>query len=358
MNKNEFSNEEISLKRLKLHFPRITISLLFFAIAVNGQSREVVILGSGDTMMGSWAEEIISDSGYAYPFQRLQNEISGADIFFTNLEAPFGTTGAAFDKRFTFRVKPALVNVLLQGGVNLVSLANNHTMDYGADCLRETIEVLKKNNIKYAGAGFNLKEARKSTIIEVKGKRIGFFSYSLTFPEEFWATDTSAGACFPYESFVFADVEALKQTVDFVIVACHWGAELKEQPKPYQIKFGHRLIDSGADLILGHHPHIVQGIENYKGKYIVYSLGNFIFGSYSESARDSFLFRLTLREPGETIAQLIPINVYNKEVDFRPEPLKDARYKAFLEKMNRLSSELNTDSIGISSKGLLSITKS
>jgi len=326
--------------------------------AANGQSQEIVILGSGDTMMGSWAESLISDSGYAYPFQHLQSEISGADIFFTNLEAPFGTTGAAFDKRFTFRVNPSLVDVLLAGEINLVSLANNHTMDYGADCLNETIDTLEKNNIKYAGAGFSLKEARKPAIIEVKGKRIGFLSYSLTFPEEFWATDTTAGTCFPYESFVFADVKSLKQTTDFVIVACHWGAELTEQPKPYQTKFGHRLIDSGANLILGHHPHIVQGIENYKGKYIVYSLGNFIFGSYSESARDSFLFRLTLREPGETIAQIIPINVYNKEVDLRPEPLKDARYKTFLEKMNRLSSELNADSIGISSEGFFSIVKS
>lgn len=358
MNKSGFSNKEIGLRQLNLHFLRIIFLLLLFVVATNGQSQEIVILGSGDTMMGSWAESLISDSGYAYPFQRLQSEISGADIFFTNLEAPFGTSGAAFDKRFTFRVKPALINVLLEGGINLVSLGNNHTMDYGADCLRETIEVLKKNNIKYAGAGFNLKEARKPTIMEVKGKRIGFLSYSLTFPEEFWATDTTAGTCFPYESFVFADVKSLKQNADFVIVACHWGAELTEQPKPYQTKLGHRLIDSGADLILGHHPHIVQGIENYKGKYIVYSLGNFIFGSYSESARDSFLFKLILHETNGATAQLIPINVYNKEVDFRPEPLKGKSYKAFLEKMNRLSSELNTHSIGISNEGFLSIAKS
>ncbi len=326
--------------------------------AVNVQAQDIVILGSGDTMMGSWAESLISDSGYAYPFQRLQSEISGADIFFTNLEAPFGATGAAFDKRFTFRVNPALVNVLLAGKINLVSLANNHTLDYGADCLSETINLLDKHNIKHAGAGFNLKEARKPAIIEAKGKRIGFLSYSLTFPEEFWATDTTAGTCFPYEEFVFADVKSLKQHVDFVIVSCHWGAELTEQPKPYQTKLGHRLIDSGADLILGHHPHIVQGIENYKGKYIVYSLGNFIFGSYSESARDSFLFKLILHETNEATAQLIPINVYNKEVDFRPEPLKGERYKTFFEKMIRLSSELNTHSIGISSEGFLSIIKS
>ncbi len=341
---------------------RYFIFYLSLAIALSGGSSEqegdIVILASGDTMMGSWAQRVLADSGYAYPFERLQEEIQGTDIFFTNLEAPFGTSGSAFDKKFTFRVNPDLVKVLRAGKINLVSLANNHIMDFGPACLQETMDVLRKNEIQFAGAGMNIKEACRPAILEIKNRKFGFLAYSLTFPEEFWASDTLPGTCFPYEEFVFNDVRKLKENTDFVIVSCHWSAELLEKPKPYQRKLGRRLIDSGADLILGHHPHVVQGIEVYQGKYIVYSLGNFIFGSYSDSARDSFLFKLVLKPDGQTNGRILPINVYNKEVNFRPAPLEGARKAAFIEKMNQLSSELNTGSFGISSEGFLSGIKS
>lgn len=340
----------------------IFISAVFFVSLFSGFAPEkndsFTIVASGDTMLGSWAEDVLSDSGYSYPFQYIGSEIGDPDIFFTNLEAPFGTGGEPFDKKFTFRVKPDLVNVLLAGKINLVSLANNHTMDYGAECLQQTFETLEENNIKYAGAGLNLKEARKPAILNIREKTVGFLSYSLTFPEEFWATDTTAGTCFPWEEFVLSDVKTLKDSCDFVIVSCHWGQELRETPKKYQKKLARQLIDNGADLILGHHPHIVQGIEIYKDKLIAYSLGNFIFGSYSESARDSYLLKINVTENNEILSQIIPISVYNKEVDFRPEILTGARKTQFIEHMNKISAELNTDSLGISSNGFVNIIKS
>jgi poly-gamma-glutamate synthesis protein (capsule biosynthesis protein) len=351
-------NKEINLFSIKV--------LLFFAVAIlpalifefmADETPSFTILATGDTMLGSWAENTLSDSGYSYPFQKIESDIAGADIFFTNLEAPFGTVGKPFEKRFTFRVKPGLVNVLLAGKINLVSLANNHTMDYGADCLQQTLEILDKHHIKYAGAGINLKEARKPAILSINNKKVGFLSYSLTFPEEFWATDTTAGTCFPAEEFVFQDVSRLKDSCDFVIVSCHWGQELMETPKEYQRELAHQLIDYGADVILGHHPHVVQGVEFYKDKLIAYSLGNFIFGSYSDKARDSFLLKITVLEDHRMVAQIVPINVYNKEVEFRPEPLASERKKQFIEKMNRLSLELNADSIGISSDGFINLVK-
>ena len=350
------------IKTHRCHIRAILVCLMLFpgfAINLQAQSeREIVILGTGDTMMGSWASQVIADSGVTYPFENLRNTVSGADVFFTNLEAPFGTAGTAFEKKFTFRVKPSLVQVLLDGGVNLVSLANNHIMDFGSICLDQTIETLQNNAIYYAGAGKNLKQARKPAIIEAKGKRIGFLAYSLTFPEEFWASDTSAGTCFPFEEFAFNDVRALKQQCDFVIISCHWGQELMETPKKYQVKLAHRLIDNGADLILGHHPHIVQGIEQYKDKWIAYSLGNFIFGSYSESARDSFIFKITVNEAFETTAQVIPINVYNKDVNFRPVILDGENRDAFFLKLKNLSVELNSGTFGITNEGMISINNS
>ncbi len=321
----------------------------------NGDS--LVILATGDTMLGSWAEITIPDSGFAYPFQYLTDYTETADIFFTNLEAPFGSGGTPFDKKYTFRVKPEMIEVLLAGKINLVSLANNHTMDFGPSCLQQTRELLDQHGIRHAGAGPNRKEARQPAIMEVKGKKIGFLAYSLTFPEEFWATDTSAGTCFPYEYFVFNDVARLDSTVDFVIVSCHWGQELMQTPKPYQVNLARRLIDHGADLILGHHPHVLQGVEFYKDRLIAYSLGNFIFGSYSESAKESILLRITLQSADISTVQAIPINVYNKEVDFRPLPLQGEMKEAFLHRWIRLSSELNSNPIGINSDGFISNNK-
>jgi poly-gamma-glutamate synthesis protein (capsule biosynthesis protein) len=309
-------------------------------------------------MLGSWAEIVIADSGYAYPFQSLKEITADADIFFTNLEAPFGTTGEIFEKEYTFRVKPDLVNVLLAGKINLVSLGNNHIMDYGVSALQETKQVLERNQIRYAGAGVNLAEARKPAILEIKEKKIGFLAYSLTFPEEFWASDSTPGTCFPYDTFVFKDVAALDKETDFVIVSCHWSQELLEYPKKYQINLAHRFIDNGADLILGHHPHVLQGIEWYKGKLIAYSLGNFIFGSYSEKAKDSMLLKITLQADDSIIAQVLPIKVYNKEVEFRPVPLAGEEKQDFIYNLAKLSMELNPSPIGINSDGKIKWKKS
>ncbi|NIW79969.1 MAG: CapA family protein, partial [Calditrichae bacterium] len=280
-----------------------------------------------------------------------------ADIIFTNLEAPFCNQPElkAFNKKYTFQVNPELVNVLKTGNINLVSLANNHIMDYGIDCLKETFQVLDEHQIQYAGAGLHLNEARKATIFNIKGKRIGFLAYSLTFPEEFWATDTSAGTCFPYEEFVFSDIRELNRTCDYVIISCHWGEELRETPKEYQVKLAHQFIDVGADLILGHHPHIVQGIELYKDKLIAYSLGNFIFGSYSENAKVSLLLKVTLNSNEFMNVQILPISVYNKEVEFQPVPLNEEQKGRFFEHLTQLSLELNIFPLGITNEGILKV---
>lgn len=317
----------------------------------------ITIIAAGDLMLGSWVEQVIADSGFAYPFKDIYPFTSDSDIFFANLEAPFGTKGEAFAKKYTFQVSPALIKVLIKGGVNLVSLGNNHIMDYGVESLKETIELLTRYKISFAGAGLNLFQARQPAILQVKGKKVGFLSYSLTFPEEFWATDTSAGTCFPYEEFVFQDVKELAQKTDLVIVSCHWGQELMNHPKEYQILLAHQLIDKGADIILGHHPHVIQGIEFYKGKPIVYSMGNFIFGSYSERAKESFLLKITWHNEEVMNFQILPISVYNKEVEFQPRRLQDADRELFFQNFKAMLRELNSDSIVISNDGLIKVFK-
>lgn len=330
----------------------ILLLLVTLLLAVHQNKDEpVTVIATGDTMLGSWIEEIIKEKGHSYPFVHIKEYLDSADLHITNLEAPFGKLGEPYDKQFTFRVDPDLVHVLRAGSVDIVSLANNHMMDYGPEPVQETRDLLDLHEILYAGAGSNLTEARQATIAEVNGKRIGFLSYSLTFPEEFWASDTSAGTCFPYASFVYKDVARLKNKTDFVIVACHWGQELRTTPKDYQVELAHNLIDNGADVILGHHPHVVQGIEFYKGKLIAYSLGNFVFASYSERARDSMMLQISLSNEAIMKARIVPINVYNREVDFQPVPLTGDGRHAFLQRMLLMSQELNSIPVGINNDG-------
>ncbi len=308
-------------------------------------------------MLGSWVIEVIEQNGMDYPFQHIRPMLEEADVIFANLEAPFTTGGHPFPKKYNFRVPPKMAEVLKAGGINLVSLANNHILDYGVEGLTETLETLKQWGIYFVGAGLDLQEARKPAILSIGDQKIGFLAYSLTFPEEFWATDSTAGTCFPFHHFVFQDVQDLKKEVDWVIISCHWGQELMDRPKPYQITLAHQLIDAGADVILGHHPHVIQGIEIYRGKPIVYSLGNFIFGSYSENAKVSMLVEIRFQTDATYELRIHPINVYNKEVEFQPKPLEGLSRQQFLTYLENLSRELNLSEVVISSDGKLTYKK-
>ncbi len=313
------------------------------------------LIAAGDLMVGSWVKEEIRRNGYDYPFRQIQPLLKEADLVFANLEAPFGTRGTPVEKTYTFLVDTALVGVLKAGRVNLVSIANNHILDYGEEALQETMQLLKRQGIAFGGAGRNLTEARRAALLQIKGTKIALVAYSLTFPKSFWATDSSAGACFPSHTFVYRDIQKLKRENDLVIVSCHWGEELRETPKPYQVKLAHRLINAGADVVLGHHPHVVQGIEVYRGKIIAYSLGNFIFGSYSENVRDSMILSLKFAGNEFLSGKVFPLWVYNREVNFQPRLLEGNARTRFLEKLNNLSRELNSGRDVISNDGIIGI---
>lgn len=330
-----------------------TFFVVFFLnwLSTTHATDTLTVIAAGDVMLDSWIEQIIPDSGYDYPFRHLNDFLHSADLVFANLEAPFGTTGEPFEKEFAFQVHPDLVQVLLAGNINLVSLANNHTLDYGPACLKETLKILDQHHIRYSGAGVTLSDARKPALINVRGKRVALLAYNLTFPQEFWATDTTAGTCFPYDTFVFQDIARADREADIVLVSCHWGQELNQTPRPYQIDFAHRAIDAGADVVLGHHPHVIQGMEFYRGKLIAYSLGNFVFASYSEKAKESMLLKLTWGKDDSLGVYVLPINVYNRDVNFQPAPLEGEQREAFFRHLIKLSGELNSLPLVISSDG-------
>lgn len=211
-----------------------------------------------------------------------QSVINSSDVFMVNEEFPFSDRGsAAADKQFTFRISPERVSLFREMGIDLVTVANNHTLDYGTEALLDTCRTLDDAGILRVGAGADLAEAKKPVIMEIKGKTIGFLGASRVIPEGSWnATAHGPGLLTTYDpGILLQEIKKAKEACDFVVVYVHWGIERDERPQEYQRSLGKQYIDAGADLVLGSHPHVLQGVEYYKGKPIVYSLGNFVFGS-------------------------------------------------------------------------------
>jgi poly-gamma-glutamate synthesis protein (capsule biosynthesis protein) len=284
---------------------------------------EFKIAAVGDIMLGGTATPELRKYGYDYPFELTAPIFKQAQIVFGNLEGPL-TAGGTIEanKQYVFRSPPDKVApALARAGFNIVSLANNHILDYGPPGLDDTRAALDRAGIRAVGAGRNLNEARAPAIMTAEGIAVAFLAYSLTFPEEFWAGPDQPGTAFGHERHVREDVAAARQRADIVVVSFHWGTEGETELRDYQITLARAAIDAGAIVVLGHHPHILQAVERYRQGVILYSLGNFIFGSYSRIATRSMISLITFRDKQLREIRLIPINVKNAEVVFQPKPL-------------------------------------
>ena len=244
----------------------------------------VHLLFSGDVYFSSHVLTAYDNAGGIHGVldEAYRDEISRADIYMANQEFPFSDRGTpAPDKQFTFRVPPERVSMMHELGIDIVTIANNHTLDYGTDALVDTCTTLENAGIPYVGAGANMDRAKQLETIEVRGRTIGFLAASRVYPDTSWvANSKKPGMVSGYDpSILLKEIEAAGEYCDYLVVYMHWGIERVEKPQEYQRTLGRQLIDAGADLVIGSHPHVLQGIEYYQGKPIVYSLGNFIFGS-------------------------------------------------------------------------------
>ena len=305
---------------------------------------EFRIAAVGDIMLGGSAAPEMQKYGYDYPFALTRPLLKQAEIIFGNLEGPLTDDGASTTaKQYLFRSPPDKVApALARAGFNIVSLANNHSLDYGPQGLDDTRAALDKVGIRYVGAGRDLAAARAPVYMEAGGARVAFLAYSLTFPEEFWATPDKPGTAFGHEHFVRADVAAARAQADMVVVSFHWGQEGKIDLRDYQVNLAHAAIDAGAVAVLGHHPHILQGVERYKEGVILYSLGNFAFGSYSAQATRSAIALLTFRDKRLSELRLLPINVKNAEVVFQARPLAGADAAEVVAQLKQMAQERGT----------------
>ncbi len=295
-------------------------------------------------MLGGSAAPELATRGYEYPFVHVRPLLQAADVVFGNLEGPLTNSGQPEpDKRYVFRSPPDKVApALAAAGFNVVSLANNHSMDYGMEGLAQTLAALDAAGIRHVGAGMSSRQARRPAFIAANGHTIAFLAYSLTFPESFWARRDRPGTAFGHEAHVRADVAAARQHADVVVVSFHWGREITTELRDYQPALAHAAIDAGALVVLGHHPHVLQGIERYKDGIIFYSLGNFAFGSYSQNATRSIVAQVSIQDARLTEVRLFPTNVNNIEVVFQPQPLYADEADLVIEELQRLSIPLGT----------------
>jgi poly-gamma-glutamate synthesis protein (capsule biosynthesis protein) len=205
----------------------------------------------------------------------------------------------------------------------------------------ETIQNLENAGIARVGAGKNLAEARKMALYTIKGKRIVFLGYSLTQPVEFFAGRNRPGTAPGFDKFFAEDIRQARQQADYVIVSFHWGTEGRSEIHPYQRTVAHKAIDAGADVIIGHHPHVLRGIERYKTGIVFYSLGNFAFASKGRSAEAGVMVRLRFGE-GKREAELLPLDILHRRVGFQPQPVSGKQAAVIIERLNMLSHPLKT----------------
>ena len=320
------------------------------------QSIETSVLCAGDIMLVGSAKPIIEQRGVDYPFDGIRSIIKAADLAIGNLEMPLGLTGAPIpEKDFTFIGEPKLAGGIAKAGFDVLALANNHMGDYGDDALLETLEVLSANNLRYCGAGPDLQAARQPAIVKSRNAHIAVLAYSKTYPFEFFAGEGDPGTVNGIAEIFVPDIGAARQRADLVVVSFHWSGELVTEPREYQEWLGRLAIDAGADLVFGHHPHVLQGIEVYRGKIIAYSLGNLVFGSGSENKHTGAILRVTFENGVTKRGEIIPINVDNREVQFQPRRLSGDTARAAIDEIRMLSRKWGTEIISEENLGIIKL---
>ena len=293
----------------------------------------------GDIMLGGTATEIFEKNGYNYAFEETRHLLQRSSLVFGNLEGPLAEWGITDEeKTYNFKSPPKESAAALKyAGFDIVSLANNHALDYGVAGLIQTMQTLDKAGITHVGGGLDLNSARQVKYHMVGNRRVAFLAYSLTFPESFWATDNHGGIAFGHKSQIIEDITKARKSADIVMVSMHWGQESTTKLRPYQTDLGRAAIDAGATVVMGHHPHILQAIEPYKHGVILYSLGNFAFGSYSQKVNSSVIAQAYFK--GDKLAQLRlwPIKVRNTDVLFQSRILNGEAADSVVQHLQELS---------------------
>ncbi len=276
-----------------------------------------------------------------YPFGELRDLLSGADIAFANLETPL-SDGARWSG--AFRTSTSFAEGLAWAGFDVLSLANNHALDAEGEGLLDTIEALRRAGIGTIGAGSTLDDARRPFRVEKNGLRVAFLGYAA------FTNVGSAGFALPDRSgvapldpfLIEEDIRRAGEDADYVVLSFHWGIENSRDIHPAARELARRMIDQGADIVLGHHPHVPRAIEVYEGGVIAYSLGNLVFGHSHEYWGDNILVRLVVGPDAIRRVEVLPIAGTGDDLA-RPYVLTGERARAVLDDLRQRSAELGTE---------------
>ncbi|MDO4262367.1 MAG: CapA family protein [Eubacteriales bacterium] len=268
---------------------------------------DTILAFAGDVMFSEQYLAAYDQSGVsALADAEMLSRMQEADLFLLNEEFPFSLRGEPMaDKQFTFRTDPKYVRIFQELGADIVTVANNHSLDFGRDAFCDTLDALDSAGIARAGGGFDLAEASSPVVRTVNGQTFAVFGATRVSPSYDWyATDSQAGIFQTYDpARLNAAIGEARKTSDHVIVFVHWGIERNETPEEYQRTLAQGYIDAGADLVVGCHPHVLQGFEYYKGAPIIYSLGNYLFGNRTG---DTLLLEADYTDGGAPAIRLVP----------------------------------------------------
>ncbi|MGE4282366.1 MAG: CapA family protein [Clostridia bacterium] len=328
------------------------------------KSKKINIKAIGDIMLGRGVA-YHTKADYTMPFKQTAEFLRSGDITFANMEFTLSDRGQKLEGKINLRAEPKAVEGVNYAGIDVVNIANNHIMDYNEVALIDTMEILNQNNIKYIGAGKNLTDARNPAIIEVKGVKVGFLAYSdfahygfWDSPEKknicyFWAKENSSGVAplthqddkngnpVKYETGpIIEDIKKLRNQVDLIAVSFHWGVENSHNVPSLQRELGQDIIDAGADMILGHHPHVLQGIEIYKGKPIIYSMGNFIFDQNERPNNEGMVVDMDFTDGKLSRLEVSPLQVVAKKETVFAKGDAAARIMGYIKKLSE--EQMNT----------------
>jgi hypothetical protein len=270
--------------------------------------RPVVLEAVGDITFGEQVGPALAAHGAGYPWAFVAGALRSADVTAGNLETSVSTRGVAAVKEYTFRGEPgALAPLASAAGFDVLTLANNHTADYGRDALLDTVRHVRGAGIQTVGAGANAFQARRPALVERGGLRIAFLGYSDVNPAGFTATSTAPGTAAADVAAITADVHAALRRADVAVCFFHWGVELHAAPTSRQQLFAAACLNAGAQLVLGAHPHVLGGLGRPTAHSLVaWTLGNFVFPSGGLTARTAIL-RVALGADGVRGYRFLPV---------------------------------------------------
>ena len=270
----------------------------------------VKLVFMGDVMMARKVETSVKNNGggdYSFIFNKIEGYTRSADLAFANLESVISDTGSADPAKalqgIAFRAKPEAINGLLSAGIDVVSMANNHTLDFSRSAMSDCFVRLKAAGISYVGAGDTFDEAYSAKIFTVKNTRIAYLAYTLVGDELAMRAQKSdatsglnaqSGVAWYYSKYIYTGIKAVRSQADVVIVSIHFGTEYETAPSHLQDRFAHLAMDRQADIVIGHHPHVAQPVMVYQKGHLAYSLGNCVFDQGDAETKKGLMFEVTV----------------------------------------------------------------